>query len=116
MSREEAILILQELWRYEKVKYKDCEVRAALDMAIKALEQEAKTDWTPVSERLPKEDGDYILWGKVTEDDEEEYLFIGGYDSCREKFGDWLNSEFYEYNRVIAWMPSPKPYKAESEG
>lgn len=85
-----------------------------------------KGEWIPVSERLPEEDGDYMLWGKMIEDDEEEYQFIGGYDSGCEEFGVWemqydrttlgcLGSDFLEYDRVIAWQPLPEPYKAESE-
>ena len=82
--------------------------------------------WFPVSERLPEEDGEYLLWGKVIED-EENYIFIGDYDSCAEAFGCWknyydpitlgfLDGELLEYASVIAWMPLPKPYKeGESE-
>ena len=81
--------------------------------------------WIPCSERLPEEDGEYLLFGKI-DDDEENYIFIGEYDSCDEKFGIWqeqfdrttlgcLGSEFYEYSSVIAWQHLPQPYKAESE-
>ena len=88
----------------------------------KALE---RTRWIPCSERLPEEEGDYLLWGKVYED-EEEYPFIGSYDSGCEQFGIWqeqfdkttlgcLGSEFFEYASVIAWQPLPDPYKAEKE-
>ena len=86
-----------------------------------------KQKWIPVSERLPEEDGEYLLWGKICEDDENNYCFIGEYDSCAEKFGDWreyhdsstlgfLDSELIEYHKVLAWMPLPEPYKeGESE-
>jgi surface protein len=78
------------------------------------------TEWTPVSERLPKEEGDYLLWGKIDES-EEEHQFIGHYDSGCEQFGEWweqfdkstlgcIGSDFSEYASVIAWMPLPEPY------
>lgn len=44
VTKEKAILILQELWKYEKVEYSDYEVRTAIDIAIKALEQESTLD------------------------------------------------------------------------
>ena len=79
--------------------------------------------WIPVSEGLPEIDGDYLLWGKVCED-EEEYRFIGSYDSGCEQFGIWeeqfdrttlgcLGSEFFEYASVVAWMPLPLNYQSE---
>lgn len=45
MTREEAIEILEECWRYsETYKYTDAEIRESLDMAIKALEQQTCED------------------------------------------------------------------------
>lgn len=123
MTNEEAIKRLKEfkILHTEQAGW-DISTLQALDMAIKTLEQ---TRWIPCSERLPEEEGDYLLWGKVCED-EEEYQFIGSYDSGCEQFGVWqeqfdrttlgcLGSEFFEYASVIAWMPLPKPYRAESE-
>lgn len=77
--------------------------------------------WLPVSEKLPEESGNYLLYGKVV-DYEENCVFIGEYDSDYEKFGyeeniydsetlGFLDSEFCEYNKVIAWQPLPKPYE-----
>lgn len=85
-----------------------------------------QTEWIPVSERLPEKDGEYLLWGKVIED-EENYIFIGDFDSCAEAFGYWqdyydpstlgyVGGELLKYASVIAWMPLPEPYKeGESE-
>lgn len=45
MTREEAIEVLKELWRYEKsYKYTDSQIRDAINMAIKALEERLKMD------------------------------------------------------------------------
>lgn len=78
---------------------------------IKALPSTDRlTEWIPCSERLPKKNGEYIA---SLED--SVYPWASFFN------GKWfmlsLNGiarEFGEYE-VIAWMPMPEPYKAESE-
>ena len=94
----------------------------ALD--LEKTEQEQKSGkWISVSERLPEKDGEYLLFGKIDKD-EENYIFVGDYDSCGEQFGIWqeqydrstlgcIGSEFYEYASVIAWMPLPESYEPQ---
>lgn len=77
------------------------EQKEALDMAIKSLESQQK--WIPVSERLPKETGIYMTtidYGKLGLATGQRFYHgsLGWEDDC-----------------VIAWMPLPQPYKAESE-
>lgn len=97
--------------------------KTTIDACKGAIELLEQIRWISVSEKLPEKDGDYLLFGKVVEDNTED-IFIGMYDACAEKFGYWedyydrntlgfLDSELIEYNKVIAWMPLPKPYKAE---
>ena len=102
----------------------NCEVvlNKELQDRIKALPPATPTQrWIPVNERLPKESGNYLIYGKVI-DYEENCVFIGEYDSDYEKFGykedihdsetlGFLDSEFCEYNKVITWQPLPKPYE-----
>lgn len=96
------------------------EHREFIEMAIKALKRELR--WIPVTERLPEQDGQYLLFGEVTDGEYEGFAFIGSYDSCAEKFGYWyehyssdtysyIGEEFVEYYKVVAWMPLPEPYK-----
>jgi hypothetical protein len=96
-----------------------------LDIAIKALEQ---TRWIPVSERLP-EDGRYL----VTIGDaigrpmvaircfNKDLSMVDDYEFTDKKgISGWTeyDSEYGWYidEQVIAWMPLPESYKAESEG
>ena len=80
---------------------------ADIDRAIKALEQEPK--WIPVSERLPEESGEYLVW--VESYHEKPYMSIEEID-CDGVLKEW---NYYKPNEIVAWCPLPEPYKAESE-
>lgn len=121
MTREEAIDI---------IKCGDISNRWGKDgeevekMAIKALEPK----WIPVLERLPEKRGDYLVTQKATFTD-YVYISVAGYalnlydvdeyDFADKKRSGWYNYDpeygYYEIDDVIAWMPLPEPYKAESE-
>ncbi len=130
MTREEAIRRLKD----SKVKisphdlsfhFVEHEKNEALDMAIKALEQEPR--WIPVSERLPN-DRDWYLgifkesdtgWinplpficdyvGKETKATTKDHWILRGFTDRGELIDYYFNLE------CVAWMPIPT-YKAESE-
>lgn len=67
----------------------------ALDKAIEQIEQ---TRWIPVSERLPEENGGYLV------------TVMGAYVTTALWVGNAEN-----WSKITAWMPLPKPYKAEME-
>ena len=71
---------------------------------LKELKQlREQTKWTPISEGLPKSDGYYTVIensGRV----------------CTYVFHKEGNSKEYWKRCAVAWMPSPKPYEAESKG
>lgn len=109
MTREEAITALGDinnlLWgmREEEQKY----YSEALDMAISAL-SENKGEWIPVTERLPKNDKDVLVY-----DDSD--IFVAWYSKKIRGWGS-LDERFDEYTPIIAWQPLPEPYKAEKGG
>jgi hypothetical protein len=70
-------------------------ISEALNMAIKALEQE---DWISVNDKKLPKIGERCI---VSQNDR---VFINMFDS----YG-------FLCGLVDAWMPSPKPYKTESE-
>lgn len=55
--------------------------------------------WIPCSERLPEKNGEYLITGRQ-----------GAVNKRRYHDGHW-----YGNWSVLAWMPLPQPYKAESE-
>lgn len=78
--------------------------------------------WIACSDRLPKEDGSYLVQSVF---EEEVHFYDQYYDSGCEAFGTYrdyydkntlgfLDSEFVKDEYVVAWQPLPEPYK-ESE-
>ena len=59
--------------------------------------------WIPVSERLPEEDGCYLVTTTGTNND---IIDIAYYTD-----GIW-----HKASRIKAWMPLPEPYKASPTG
>lgn len=106
MTLDEAIKRYTSNAFYEKTdgNLQECLELEQLVEWLKELKQLGEqTRWIPVSERLP-EKYSYTLW-----------CASSGYVRS-----DYFNGEFWEDAKkycyeVIAWMPLPKPYKAESE-
>ncbi len=65
---------------------------------LSSVQPKPKTKWIPVSERLPEKDDLYLV-----------YFCDGEYELV------YCSRGKFTYSGIIAWMPLPKPYKAESE-
>ena len=72
--------------------------------------------WIPVSERLPEENGQYLITVK--------YKHINdNYEDIYAEHGEWMDGKWDMFcfghcgqvETILAWMPLPQPYKAESE-
>ena len=134
MTREEAIVVLHKL----KSTIPNADGKRiihifktiALDLVIKALEQEQKTGrWIPCSERLPEE-RDWCL--AVFEEVDTGFIgipyiaeYLMGNHTIATTEDGWIihnctdieneYAEYYKKLRCVAWQPLPEPYKAESE-
>lgn len=106
---EQTITNLKKLKSFHNGSY-----GADIDRAIEVLEQEPR--WIPVSEMLPETDkwrttfDVTIKTGKVTSMEWENTTVRG------KPVSRWVWQDRIPPWEVIAWMPLPQPYKAESEG
>lgn len=94
-SKEEILKILENA--------KDNQGSIPFAIVKKAIEKlEVEPEWTPCSKQLPKKVGDYFVTthnGQIA-----RYIYMGN-----------STSKDYWMRCAVAWMPIPKPYKAESE-
>lgn len=113
MTNREAIKELKERITYiEKDGYVDLapEFTEAMKMAISALEKQGQEKWIPVTERLPEEDGEYLVTYEkgYPEDYGFEPIGIAPFEVDCEGFGsEWVDIP------VTAWRPLPEPYTEE---
>jgi hypothetical protein len=70
-----------------------------------------RSKWIPCSERLPERKGEYLVTYRPCYWDNVENEIKVGIDSFRGKTS-WAKKK---YQKVIAWIPFPEPYKEEGE-
>lgn len=108
MKKEEAVKALKRI-RDEAMNefVGELEDYEAFDVAIESLKAQ---EWIPVSEKLPEEEGSYLITSNMADELKEvlETFYIPA-----SNMADGM--PYWDYSGVIAWMPLPEPYKAESE-
>lgn len=125
MTPKEAIKEFKErITLIEKDGYVDLvpEFTEAMKMAVSALE---KQQWIPCNQRLPKEDGEYLVTYEkgYAEDYGFEPIGIAPFEVDCEGFGIWqekfdhytlgsLGSDWVDIP-VTAWRPLPEAYTEE---
>ena len=125
MTREEAIDILRVINPPRESKRIFDEFMQAIDMAIKALEEQ---QWIPCSERLPEThkagnsfSGLYMQSKPVlvygVPEYESEYSFnVVTYCDDLNGITYWSTEmDAVTINEVTAWMPLPAPYKEDEK-
>lgn len=85
--------------------------REGYGIAMYEMEQKGMLrEWIPCTERLPEEDGEYLvqrsgdLWVDICV---AHFNYYGG------KY--WVDRDGFILRQICAWMPLPKPYEKEGE-
>lgn len=114
IRREEAIGIvarIKEMHIDDKEQYPiNYGTICDIDLALQQLPTVTphQTRWIPVSERLPEEEG----WYLVTD-------ASGGLRMTEHSFympqEDKMEEPYWDYMNVVAWMPLPEPYTESEE-
>ena len=71
------------------------------------LKLPSENEWIPVTERLPKKDGAYLVTVETHRERTKEVLVSTGSYISRFKPFHW----FCSVGKVTAWAPLPEPYK-----
>lgn len=116
INRRAAIDALSEAYwdkNIQSSKDDPCIVDAMTDWAIRQIKAlPSAQQWIPVSEGLPKEKGEYIVtYHPCYWDDVKAEIKVGIDSFCGK--ASWAKRK---HQRVIAWMPKPKPYKEDKDG
>lgn len=110
VSTEEAKKLLYQEFK-GKIKDGNPRLLVAYEIAMKTLEEQ--TEWIPVTERLPKEAGCYVVTRKIGSD-----LIVSAcyFDETNTWHNDnRINHERNHLTNIVSWMPLPEPYKGDTE-
>lgn len=66
-----------------------------------------ETEWIPVTERLPEEDGRFLTY---IENPYNQLSCIMVYEYM---YQEWWPDDETASSNVVAWMPLPEPYKED---
>lgn len=116
ISRQMAIDAIDKIFPNDPMKSEytqgiTCGAALAEEYIKQLPSAEPEPKWIPCSERLPEEDGQYLITVK--------YKHVDGYDDVYAEHGDWDNGKWDMFNfghcgeveGILAWMPLPEPYK-----
>lgn len=109
---EEKIRLKRTVWdSLEKPPYNDFEqslwiagMRNAKEIICKHMDD----GWIPVDERLPEEDGFYLVSLNIATDIDEIKVSRAWFSENTKVFAEYGKA-------VIAWMPLPEPYRPNKE-
>ena len=105
ISRQAAIDEIKAVYEWHDVVTEDRMIQH-----FKVLPSVQEQRWIPVTERLPEEDGVYIVTYKIPHEGKDIESFGVGVKHFIGRLKMWSMNDL---STPIAWMPLPEPYKGE---
>ncbi len=95
----------------------DIPINKCLDVVLLEDLETAPTvgEWIPVSERLPEKDGSYLVCMSWHYQKMDVLTWADGWNCARNLNGKVNRKSEIPGAYILAWMPLPEPYRAESE-
>lgn len=116
MTREEATQYIKRSYAIDEDSDEGRHHNEVMDYLLSVLNE--SDNWIPVSERLPEEDKEVLIFTKDKEINKAYHTPKEWSDTQWEwfVFGTLGYSLTYSDDEVLAWQPLPEPYKAEKGG
>lgn len=118
---EKAKELLNDRFEFATKHYKEQCMQAytnALELAVKALEEQLNGGWIPCKTKQPDETGYYQTTVKYNKNINKGHTQVEKILFANEDLGvepsEWID-EFRMYREVIAWQPLPPKYEEVSE-
>lgn len=91
-----------------------CESLEEQEKAKEMLKKLNEMRWIPVSERLPEESGNYMtcIYNEERDGYKLRQIWFAHENDYDIDESGW--SELYYFERVVAWMPLPEPYREKN--
>ena len=101
-------------------KIKSCTNGQAIEYASQIpndcpLSAQPETHWIPCCERLPEENGQYLITVRYKHVDEYEDVYAEHGDWCDGNWDMFCFGHCGEVESILAWMPLPEPYQGGDE-
>lgn len=92
------------------------QIKVDIDEIVERIKEEydIMNRWIPCTERLPGEDGDYLIQMNLHIANMGVLHWADGWN-CYRFFGKLDRENEIDSEDIIAWMPLPKPYREDGE-
>lgn len=103
--------------RFSATPWSELEVTDFYQLMAKFAQSECdRSPWVAVSDRLPDEDGRYLMTYKFPDNNAGLFVMEVEYFEAGEDPAWWHQPNISDDFEILAWMPLPPPYPSDAAG